>query len=211
MGTGKSGTSLNGIVERPNRTIANSVRAKLLNAGLADEFWCFAAEDSNFKLRRMLHTSISTTPYKAWTKRKPQYSDMKIWGFHVYIVDTDVTRNKVSHRTYVGLFMKFSSTTKIVRYYNPSTKKFGCASHTYFDELSIGMGGNTKIQPHGTKLISQFPNLPHDGIFSEIHSDIMKLPILKEPAVTYEVYLPPIDQICPITFLDDDIYGLPYV
>ena len=46
---------------------------------------------------------------------------------------------------------------------------------------------------------------------SEIASDISTIPILKEPAVTYEVYLLPTDHICPITFLDDDVYGLPYV
>ena len=42
-------------------------------------------------------------------------------------------------------------------------------------------------------------------------SDISTIPILKEPSVTYKVYLPLTDHICPITFLDDDAYGLPYV
>ena len=85
MGTGNSVSSSNGIVKRPNRTIANGVRAKLLNAGLSEKFWCFAAEDSNFKLRRLLHTSISTTPYEAWSNAKPTYNDMKIRGCHVYV------------------------------------------------------------------------------------------------------------------------------
>ena len=76
MGTGKSSSSFNGLVERPNRTIANSVRAKLLNAGLPDKFWCYAAEDMNFKMRRMLHSAISTTPYYAWTGNLPKFSDM---------------------------------------------------------------------------------------------------------------------------------------
>ena len=40
MGTGRSSSAFNGLVERPNRTIANSVRAKLLNGGLTDKFWC---------------------------------------------------------------------------------------------------------------------------------------------------------------------------
>lgn len=63
--------------------IANSVRAKLINAALADEFWYYTAEDSNFKMRRMLHTSLSTTPYKAWNGTEPTYDDMNIWGCHV--------------------------------------------------------------------------------------------------------------------------------
>ena len=211
FGTGKSGSSMNGIIERPNRTIANSVRAKLLNAGLSDKFWCYAAEDSNFKLRRMLHTGISMTPYQAWTGTKPTFSDMKIWECHVYVVDMNPSRTKLANRTYVGLFMKFSSTTKIIVYYNPSTQKFGRASHAYFDELNIGLHDKLHTRQPGTNLIEHFPKVPENVRFSTIQSDLSSLPILHEPAVTYEVYLPPIDQPCPIKFHDDDKYGLPYV
>ena len=213
LGTGKTGSSLNGMIERPNRTIANSVRAKLLNAGLPDEFWCFAAEDANYKLRRMLHTVIHKTPYQAWTDNVPSYNDMKIWGCQVYIINTDVTRTKLENRTYVGLFMKFASTTKIIVYYNPRTKKFGRTSHAYFDELNIGMHNLTYTQTPipGTTLISSFPKIPNDIILPDIKSDITKLPILNDPPVTYEILLPPIDYACPIKFYDDDKYSLPYV
>ena len=211
MGTGRSGSSFNGLVERPNRTIANSVRAKLLNASLPDEFWCYAAEDANFKLRRMLHMAIDVTPYQAWTGKKPQYSDMKIWGSHVYVVDTDVTRAKLDKRTYVGLFMKFSATTKIIVYYNPKTRKFGRTSHAYFDELNIGYHKDLPTISTGKRLVQAYPTIPTNIDTSTVKSDISKLPILQEPAVTFEVYLPPIDCSCPIKFLDDDQYGLPYV
>ena len=200
MGTGRSGSSFNGLVERPNRTIANSVRAKLLNASLPDEFWCYAAEDANFKLRRMLHTSIHITPYQAWTGKKPQYSDMKIWGSHVYVVDTDVTRAKLDKRTYVGLFMKFSATTKIIIFYNPKTRKFGRTSHAYFDELNIGKYKDLPTTSIGKQLVQKYPHSITDIDTSTVQSDITKLPILHEPAVTFEVYLPPIDSSCPIKF-----------
>ena len=206
MGTGRSGSSFNGLVERPNRTIANSVRAKLLNAGLSDQFWCDAAEDAKFKLRRMLHTAIKVTPYQAWTGHKPQYSDMKIWGCHVYIVDTNVTHTKLDHRTYVGLYMKFSFTTKIIVYFNPKTKKFGRTSHAYFDELSIGTHKNLPTHSPGKTLVQTYPTVPTDIDMTTIQSDITTLPILQQPAVTFEIILPPIDSSCPIKFLDDDKY-----
>ena len=95
LGTDRSGSLLNGLVEQPNRTNANSVRAKLTNAGLEDTFWCFAAEDAVFKQRRILHTAIGTTPYYAWFNQTPNYSDMPIFGSHVYIVNTDITRQKL--------------------------------------------------------------------------------------------------------------------
>ena len=211
MGTGRSGSSFNGLVERPNRTIANSVRAKLLNAGLSDKFWCYVAEDANFKLRRTLHTALDVTPYEAWNNTKPKYSDMKIWGCHIYIVDTDVTRTKLDNRTYVGLFMKFSATTKIIVYYNPTTKKFGRTSHAYFDELNIGIHKNLPTDSPGKLLVQNYPTIPEAMEMTNIQSDLSDLPILLQPAVTFEVYLPTIDSSCPIKFLDDEKYGLPYV
>ena len=98
------------------------------------------------------------------------------------MVDTDVSRTKLSNRTYVGLYMKFASTTKIVVYYNPSTKKFGRASHVYFDELSIGLHKNLHTKTTGNILISNFPQIPDDVILSEVASDISRLPILLQPA-----------------------------
>ena len=70
---------------------------------------------------------------------------------------------------------------------------------------------NLHTKTTGNILISNFPQIPDDVMISEVTSDISKLPILIEPAVTYEIYLPPVDHICPITFLNDDLYGLPYV
>ena len=210
FGTGKSGSALNGTVERPNRTIAEAVRAKLYNCGLADTFWCFAAEDAVFKHRRILHTGLGTTPYKAWFGTNPHYDDMKIFGSHVYIVDTDVTRQKLDNRTFLGYFLKFSSTTRVIVYYNPHTKKTGRASDVYFDELNVG------LNPHhpsrlGTELISTYPDIPDSSRYPRVTCDLTHKSIFDHPIITYDVLLPPIDHICPIKFYDDDIFSLPYI
>ena len=213
MGTGRSGSSHNGMIERPNRTITNIVCAKLLNAGLCDKFWYFAAEYTNFKLYRMLHTATQTTLYKAWTGNIPDFADMKIWGCHVYILNPDVTYTKLDNHTYVGLFIKFSSTTKIIVYYNPKKKKFGQTSHAYLDELHICKTVTTemaKLVP-GKNLISTFSRIPCDITLSDIKLNISCLHILKEPTITYETILPSVEYVYPIKFYDDDTYGLLYV
>ncbi len=77
--------------------------------------------------------------------------------------------------------------------------------------MSIGVTDSSHTQTPGTNLITHFPSTSHDIKFSEIKSDISLLPILTHPAVTFEIILPLVDQICPIKFFDDDVYGLPYV
>ena len=111
----------------------------------------------------MSHTAIATTPYKAWTGTKQEFADMKIWGCHVNVLDTNVSCTKLANRTHVRLFMKFTSTTRIKVYYNPRIKKFGCASHAYFgDELNNGRTlENLHKRTSGIKLILQFPQMPN--------------------------------------------------
>ena len=210
LGTGRSGSSLNGLVERPNRTIAEAVRAKLTNANLGDEFWCFAAEDTVFKQRRILHTAINTTPYYAWFHRTPDYSDMRIFGSHVYVVNTDVTRQKLDARTFLGLYLKFASTTRVVVYYNPQTKKIGRSSHVYFDELNIGLNSpnNSKF---GMDLIAKYPHIPDQAKYTISKSQIQDIPILTHPITTYKIVLPQNNEICSIKFYNDEKYGLPYI
>ena len=107
--------------------------------------------------------------------------------------------------------MKFSATTKIIVYYNPTTQKFGRTSHAYSDELNTGMLKNLHTATPGKLQVQFFPAIPPDIEMTNIQSDISSLPILHQPAVTFEVYLPPIDSICPIKFQDDDKYGLLYI
>ena len=210
LGTGRSGSSLNDIVEQPNRTIADAVRAKLTNSGLGDEFWCFAAEDAVFKQRRILHTAIGTTPYYAWFDRIPDYNDMRIFGSHVYVVDTDTTRQKLDPRTFLGLYLKFASTTRVIVYYNPITKKIGRSLHVYFDELNVGIKTRHKSK-YGMELITRYPQVPDTQQYPISKCDIQPIPILSHPITTYKLILPDKDEICNIKFYDDTDYGIPYI
>ena len=210
LGTGRSGSSLNGLVEQPNRTIAEAVRAKLTNSDLPDEFWCFAAEDTVFKHRRILHTAIGTTPFQAWFNRLPDFNDMRIFGSHVYVVNTDVTRQKLDPRTFLGLYLKFESTTRVIVYYNPTTKKIGRSSHVYFDELNVGLKSPHKIK-FGMELIQKYPELPNTKDFKLSECKMQNIPILTHPITTYKVILPKLNENCNIKFYNDDAYGIPYI
>ena len=70
---------------------------------------------------------------------------------------------------------------------------------------------NVHPQNVGTQLISQFPQISHDIKLSDIQSNLTFLPILWEPAVTYEFYLPSIDHVFPIKFYNNNTYRPPYM
>lgn len=88
--------------------------------------------------------AINTTPYYAWYKRMPDYSDMRVFGSHVYVVNTDITWQKLDTRTFLGFYFKYTSTMHAVVYYNPTTKAVGRSSHVYFDEVNVGLKSSHK-------------------------------------------------------------------
>ena len=184
--------------------------AKLTNSGLDDTFWCFAPEDVVFKQRRILHTSIGTTPYQAWFDRIPHYRDMRIFGSHVYVVNTDVTRQKLDPRTFLGFFLKFASTTRVIVYYNPRTKKIARSSHVYFDELNVGLKPTDKTK-FGTDLIESYPTIPDTTKYSISETKIQTIPILQYPITKYKIILPDFNETCIIKFYDDKTFNLPYI
>jgi hypothetical protein len=49
---------LNGEIERPHRTIANMVHAMILNSGLPDTLWCYAAKTATDIYRYTYHSAL---------------------------------------------------------------------------------------------------------------------------------------------------------
>eukprot|EP00737_Agarophyton_chilense_P004491 gb/GEZJ01005685.1/.p1 GENE.gb/GEZJ01005685.1/~~gb/GEZJ01005685.1/.p1 ORF type:complete len:172 (-),score=9.74 gb/GEZJ01005685.1/:89-604(-) len=70
----------NGIAERLNRTIMDSVRAILTTAGLDDTQWEDAARDTIFKYNLIHHTTPDTSPYQLWHNTKPQLTRLSTFG-----------------------------------------------------------------------------------------------------------------------------------
>ena len=70
----------NGIAERLNRTIMESVRALLHTAKLDDTYWEDAARDTIFKYNLMHHASTKTSPYRLWYNAHPKIKRMFTFG-----------------------------------------------------------------------------------------------------------------------------------
>ena len=86
----------------------------------------------------------------------------------------------------------------------------GRTSDVYFDELNVGLIPLLKTRL-GTELIEKYPRLPDTIQFHRVTCNFVHKSIFNHPIVTYKNFLPPITDICPILFHDDDIFGLPNI
>jgi len=149
---------LNGKIERHHRTIAQMVHSMLLNSGLPNNLWCFAAAAAADIYRYTYHSALQMTPYEAWYGNKPHIDHLRVWGCYVYVRVPDP--KKLDHRVTHGRFLGFTKSRLIVRWYYPLTKTVKHASAVRFDEHNTRLHSTDTLSPGALILAGTEPDLP---------------------------------------------------
>lgn len=115
----------NGVSERYNRTLMESARCMLSHAGLPHMFWAEAVSSANYISNRVPTTALkeNKTPFEMLYKRKPDLSNMRVFGCVAYVHVTEDNRSKLDKRTEKLIFVGYSDNHKGFRFYNKSSKQ----------------------------------------------------------------------------------------
>ncbi|UYV79748.1 FHDC1 [Cordylochernes scorpioides] len=76
---------LNGKAERLNRTLIEKTRALLLDSKFNKEMWGEATRVAAYLINRSPSNTVQTTPVQMWFGRKPNLSNVKLFGSEVYV------------------------------------------------------------------------------------------------------------------------------
>jgi hypothetical protein len=96
----------NGVAERSWRSIFNMVRAMIAEAALPYSFWGRAALTAAFVQNRILHAANrdNKTPFELFYGRKPNVSNLRIFGSKVYYHNERPSIDKLADRGLTGIF-----------------------------------------------------------------------------------------------------------
>jgi hypothetical protein len=83
--TGANSPSQNGGVEIYNGTLAVKVCTLLYGSGLPTKFWSAALLHSVYLHNQLVHSAVGTTPYEAWYGRRPDVTNLKMFGSRVCV------------------------------------------------------------------------------------------------------------------------------
>jgi hypothetical protein len=74
----------NGLVERCNRSVVNTAKTIMLQSGLPVEFWAHAVCTAAYTINRLSHVRLpdGITPYEAMHDKRPNISNMRVFGCH---------------------------------------------------------------------------------------------------------------------------------
>ncbi|CAI7848137.1 unnamed protein product [Closterium sp. NIES-54] len=119
--------AMNGIAERANRTITETARGLLIEAGLPDYFWPDAVRSACVaKNRALTHVGADEwVPYVEWIGRKPKVDMLRVFGcMCMVLVPKHLWHNNLGAKAIWAVHLGMAQNSKGWLLWDPFTKKF---------------------------------------------------------------------------------------
>jgi hypothetical protein len=110
------------------------VRTLLYSAGLPPSFWSAALTHAVYLKNQLVHTTLGTTPYEAWTGQPPSLAHLRIFGSLVTACKPGKPAAKLDVHTSQVIFLGYGSLSKLIYYLDLTTNQVKLSNHHVFDE-----------------------------------------------------------------------------
>jgi len=129
----------NGVSERLNRTLVESGRALLIEAGLAKEFWSLAVKHVVYVKNRLYHSALSQgksgmSPFQSVFGKSPRFKNLRVFGCDAWKLDHQHRSGSWSRKAKKMMFVGVSENKKGWVLFDPKSRKLVTTYHATFDE-----------------------------------------------------------------------------
>ena len=130
----------NGVAERVNRTLIESVHAMLADVKLPLTFWEETLSTAVYLRNRSPTTAVDdSTPYEALTGVKPNVKHLRVFGCTTYAHVPNDEQSKLNSKARKSILMGYRTDTKGYRLYDPKRGKVFYSRDVQFNELECGV------------------------------------------------------------------------
>ncbi|KAG8489197.1 hypothetical protein CXB51_017253 [Gossypium anomalum] len=177
--------SMNGVAERQNRTLKDTVRSMIAHSTLRESLWGEALKTAAYILNRVPNKAVAKTPCELWTGQKPSLKHFHIWGCPAEVRPYRPHEKKLGSKTIRSYFIGYSERSRGYKFYDPIIKNiFETGTATFFEDVEF-RGRNKVLIP----IIDQEVNL------EPLQDNIEQLPIQNEVIVPEEQTQQPQEQV----------------
>lgn len=131
----------NGLAERMNRTLCEKARCMIFDAGLERTFWAEAVSTAAFLANRSPNRGlgdINLTPEEIWSGKKPDLSNLKLFGCRAMAHIPKQKRKKWDSKSEECVFVGYLEESKGYRLIQPLTGKLVKSRDVVFIESTDG-------------------------------------------------------------------------
>ena len=131
----------NGIAKHMNRTLQEAALSMILHGDLSKAFWAEAVCNAAYVRNRVITTAV--TPYQRWYGKKPDVSNLRVFGCTVYAHVPDASGQKFDQKAVKMRFVGYSLTQKGYRLYDENRQRIFIRRDITFNEMEFG---STNVQ-----------------------------------------------------------------
>ena len=137
--------SMNGVVERRNRTLQDMVRSMISHSSLPESFWGEALKTAVYILNRVPSIAVAKTPYELWTRKKPRIRHLRVLGCPAQARPYRPNEKKLDKITVGCYFVGYVECSQGFKFYNPIIRSFFETGNARFFENVCETPGKVQI------------------------------------------------------------------
>ncbi|WVZ51540.1 hypothetical protein U9M48_002677 [Paspalum notatum var. saurae] len=127
--------TLNGVVERKNRTLVEIARTMLDEHRTPRHFWAEAVNTACYIANRIfLRAFLGKTSYELWFGRQPSVKHLRAFGCRCFVLKKAGHLDKFESRCLDGIFLGYASSSRAFRVWILKAKKVVETGEVSFDE-----------------------------------------------------------------------------
>jgi len=128
----------NGVAERYNRTLLETVRALMLSAGIPDNLWAEITATATYLRNRLPNRANknNTSPYELWHEKKPSAQHLRVIWADAYMHIPKHKRSKLAPRAAKLKLLGYHEGKRRIRW-NPDQKRIEISRDVIFDETPV--------------------------------------------------------------------------
>ena len=159
----------NGISERMNRSLVESVRTMLHDADLPRKFWAEALSTAAYVKNRSPSSVLqgNKTPYEVFNKRKPNVNYFRSFGCEAYAHIPKDDRKKLDQKSLKCIFLGYGKFVKGYRLFDVEKEKIIFSRDVVFNESSFSLQKESLQSP-----TRAYVELPITDSLGEIDSTV---------------------------------------
>ncbi|KAM2949706.1 hypothetical protein FF1_036572 [Malus domestica] len=125
----------NGVFKRKNRTVVDMAKSMLHEKNLPYAFWVEAVNTAVYLINRCPTKALKkSTPFEAYSGRKPGITHLKIFGSLCYVHIPSNLRHKLQENSHKCIFVGYGTSEKGYRLFDPISRKIILSRDVTFDE-----------------------------------------------------------------------------
>ena len=128
----------NGIAQHMNRTLQEAAISMILLGGLSKAFWAEAVCNAAYVRNQVITTATAVTPYQRWYGKKPDVSNLRVFGCTEYAHVPDASGQKLGQKAVKMRFVGYSLRQKGYRLYDENRQRIFIRRDVAFNEMDFG-------------------------------------------------------------------------